>query len=88
MCSSGGGGGYSGPSEAELAQQRAAEAARISAQNTQAASAQGAGAQNVTQAAVMANRQRVRRNYGVDSTMTGAGGASGLGVGTKSSLGM
>jgi hypothetical protein len=36
----------------------------------------------------MMNQQRIRRNYGVDSTMTGAGGASGLGVGTKSSLGM
>lgn len=81
MCSSG---GPSGPSAAEIAAQNA----RKSAQNTQAASAQNAGAQNVTQAAVMMNQQRIRRNYGVDSTMTGAGSTSGLGVGTKSSLGM
>ncbi len=87
MCAFGGG-GSSGPSEAELAQQRAAEAARISAQNTQAASAQSAGAQDVTQAAGVMNLRRIRRNYGVDGTMTGAGGVSGLGVGTKSSLGM
>ena len=78
----------SGPSAAELAQQRAAELARISAQNTQAASAQSAGTRDVTQAAVMMNQQRIRRNYGVDSTMTGAGSTFGLGVGTKSSLGM
>lgn len=74
MCSSG---GPSGPSAAEIA-----------AQNARAASAQSAGAQNVTQAAVMMNKQRIRRNYGVDGTMTGAGSTSGLGVGTKSSLGM
>ena len=92
MCSFGGGGG---PSEAELAAQRAAEQAaeqaRISAQNTLAASAQGA-AQNVAQSAVIANNQRIRRHFGIDNTMTGAGAEaatnSGLGVGVKSSLGL
>jgi len=87
MCAFGGG-GSSGPSEAELARQRAENEARISAQNTAAASAQGAAAQNVTaQAAKVANMGRIRR-YGIDSTVTGAGApGSGFGVGTKESLG-
>lgn len=76
MCSSG---GPSGPSAAEIAAQR-----------TKATSAQGAGASNVTQAAVMMNNQRLRRHLSVKETMTGAGvnGGSGLGIGSKTGLGM
>ena len=56
---------------------------------TYAASAQGKAQDNTTNAAVMMNQQRVRRHYGLDSTITGAGvGSSGIGVGTKTGLGM
>ena len=81
---------YSGPSAAEVAAQNKAEQERISAQNTAAASAQGS-TQNVSavESAVMMNNQRMRRRIGADSTITGAGeGYSGLGVGTKTGLGM
>lgn len=64
----------SGPSAAELAAQR-----------TLAASAQG-NIQDVSASAQMMNAQRLRRHFGLSSTVTGAG--SSLGIGSKESLGM